>query len=54
MSQLMYVVKQIVMCVFINNIVELVVSSESYKKYIKLFMGLLLIIIILSIDIKLW
>ena len=53
MNLLMNVVKQIVMCVFINNIVELLVSSEVYIKYIKLFMGLLLIIRILSIDIKL-
>ncbi len=52
MSILMNIVKQIVMCVFINNIVELLVSSEEYKKYIKLFMGLLLILMILSIDIK--
>ena len=53
MNLLMNVVKQIVMCVFINNIVELLVSSEVYIQYIKLFMGLLLIIMILSIDIKL-
>lgn len=53
MNLLMNVVKQIVMCVFISNIVELLVSSEVYIKYIKLFMGLLLIIMILSIDIKL-
>ena len=53
MNLLMNVVKQIVMCVFISNIVELLVSSEVYIKYIKLFMGLLLIIRILSIDIKL-
>ena len=32
MSILMNIVKQIVMCVFINNIVELLVSSEEYKK----------------------
>ena len=53
MNLLMNVVKQIVMCVFINNIMELLISSEVYIKYIKLFMGLLLIIMILSIDIKL-
>ena len=53
MNLLMNIVRKIVMCVFINNILELFVSSEVYKKYIKLFMGLLLIIMILSIDIKL-
>ena len=53
MNLLMNIVRQIVMCVFISNIVELLVSSEVYIKYIKLFMGLLLIIMILSIDIKL-
>ena len=52
MNLLMNVVKQIVMCVFISNILELIISSESYKKYIKFFMGLLLIIMIMSIDLK--
>lgn len=44
------IIKNIVVCMFISNVVEMVISSDTYKKYIKLFIGLLLIIIMIPKD----
>ena len=52
MNFLYIVIKNIVVCMFINNIVELVVSSEEYKKYIRLFIGVLLVMIMIPKDLS--